>query len=221
MLGALSKIKEVAFNAYNSGAGISINASLPLSFKVLRKTGFNKFELSLGRKNLRTKSAKALEIGAQYWGEASGGSDSILIQNMLKKPNFNVILENGLSLADGIVQNGASWFLKQIQDGLSSVKNASDFHAYSQMLLALSEGVAHVEFVRNGRAGLIQLSKSELYVIFDEIGPVKFSINENLVAYSPFISVVNLLNKNGIASVQVPNLPLLWQPKSGLMDGVA
>ncbi|BCX79442.1 hypothetical protein [Campylobacter sp. 19-13652] len=221
MLGALSKIKDLASSPQNSAISMSINASLPLSFNVLRKTGFNKYELRLGRKSLLTKSAKPLEIGAHYWGEASGIKDSIIIKNMLKKPLITPVAEAGIELAEGLVQNGAPWFLKAVQEGLIKAKNVSEFGVYSKMLLALSEGVASIGFVRNDRLGLLQLSKHELYVIFDELGPVKFKLQHELMAHSPFFSVVSLLKQNGVNAAQSESVRPLWQPKNGLMDGVA
>lgn len=220
MIGAISRLKEIARNNQQALGSMSVNASLPLSFSVTAKLGFNRYELRLGKKTLKTKSAKPLELGGEYWGEASESSNSIIIKNMLKKPNFSPILDDGLALADELLLNGAEAFAKMVKTGLVNAKNSHEFNAFSTMLLALSEGVAHVGFIRDSRVGVLQLFKNSIYVIFDEIGPVRLELSTN-TALTPFLSVANALEKSGFTANLSFDITPIWQIKNGLINGVA
>ena len=102
MINQISKIQKIVSGQSGS---VILNTSLPVSIKVVEKTGYNRYILEFNEKKLNTKSMKNLKIGGQYWGEISSGSENIVIQNLYEKPNFipaNTLL-NGIDLIERLV----------------------------------------------------------------------------------------------------------------------
>lgn len=221
---------------------ISINSSLPASLRVKAKTGFNRYELIINeRQSLRTKSARALQIGTSYWGELSGDHDAIVIKTLIKKPAPYPIFADGFELFVGILQRqDEGWFLEQILSRLESAKSASEFTNASSALLALSEGVACIGYesaslsdiaklsatldlpelilAQLSKSTMIQISKKEIYICLDLLGPVGLNLKTGIIS-TPFAGVFALL-KSASRQVELAPTQPIWQPKNSLMDGL-
>lgn len=222
MINAISKLKNI-LSLQSMQNTNSINAALPLSLSVISKIGYNRYELLMGKKKIRTKSHRLLEVGMEYWGEASSTSDSITIKNMTRKPKINHILNQSNEILENFLLHGGSWLHQRVTTGLAQAKNAQEFESYTQILLALSEGVVNIAFTKQSKPALFQMDKSFIYIITNSLSMVKFRLEDSQIksAITPFYGVKNMLEKFEIYAEVSEKISPLWQAKNGLMDNMA
>ena len=143
MINQISKIQKIVSGQSGS---VILNTSLPVSIKVVEKTGYNRYILEFNEKKLNTKSMKNLKIGGQYWGEISSGSENIVIQNLYEKPNFipaNTLL-NGIDLIERLVNEPQiDWLYDHIKDKLTNTNSKAEFEIYTNMLMALQKKIIY------------------------------------------------------------------------------
>ena len=130
MINQISKIQKIVSGQSGS---VILNTSLPVSIKVVEKTGYNRYILEFNEKKLNTKSMKNLKIGGQYWGEISSGSENIVIQNLYEKPNFipaNTLL-NGIDLIERLVNEPQiDWLYDHIKDKLATTNSKAEMFVF-------------------------------------------------------------------------------------------
>ncbi|MBE2985307.1 hypothetical protein CCAL9344_07675 [Campylobacter sp. RM9344] len=225
MISKIGKIQKIA-NAQNV-APIALNTSLPISLKVSEKIGFNRYILKFANRNLNTKSAKQLDIGANYWAEIESNNENILIKNMFKKPeilNFG-ILPQGLNLIERVIkENDLAWFYEHICDSLMNAKDKESFKIYTDMFLALQEKIVHIPFLYNEIYGIFQFKKgqkeSAFYLAFSNFAPILFRLDEKgIVSIStPFKKVANLLNYEFSCKIETCQISPLWDKSGKIID---
>lgn len=162
------------------------NGSLPINIKVLEKLNFDRYKILLGTREFTTKSQKELEQGAKYWGSfAEGKAGIITISNLIKKPNYlqsdsyflDIDLKDFLTqLAE--VPSPISTFKEWILESLAKDETGkTQFLIYSDMLLALKEGIIHLPLKYNDTATILQVklsnSNMEFYCAYENLGALR------------------------------------------------
>ncbi len=165
-------------------ASLRFNSSLPITIEVLEALEFDRYNLLLGSREFTTKSQKKLEQGAKYWGSFGEGKAGIItISNLVKKPNFLQNSEGFLDIELGEfltqlskVISPISTLKEWILENLAEEKTTKDnFMLFSDMLLALKEGIVHLPLKHNGRTTLLQirLDDMEFYCAFESLGAIR------------------------------------------------
>jgi hypothetical protein len=168
---------------------LHINATLPISLKVLSKKPFNRYELLLGKREISTKSQRELKVGYYYWGELHSAKGGIMqLSNLIQKPEvlqkesvFDIDFESFLKL---VKSNSLREFLvKKIKDS----KSKDEFELYANSLLALSNGIFSYIFKKNGYTSMIELrglnKAFEGYIADSNFGPISFFADFNKGAF--------------------------------------
>ncbi len=214
------------------------NSSLPISIEVLKKIGFQRYELKVGHKLMRTKSLTPLKIGGRYWGNFSQTNEGILSINSLKlKPE---VLQKELDffelpswdLVEQICTNDTIFFHDWILNGLQNTSNKDEFLTLTSMLLALNEGIIHLPFKINKRPFLMQyfISNNNLnknlinfYFAFDTLGSIKGEINNEISMKVLYKKSADLFKNCEYEDKKIninicDDLEPIWKGSGGLLD---
>lgn len=176
-----------------SRSGItSINAALPISIFVAAKSAFNRYELKIGKKSLRTKSMRPLSLGSSYWGELSGAGGNIIIHKIIPQPFFGTIVPNYSELLNLLLNARDKEFVSAILSGLES-ESLENFKQLSQMLMALAKGVFSLSFIYENEPALLQIKPekegSQIYLALSPFGPLSlFLKDDKLSGFAEFAS---------------------------------
>jgi len=184
MIKAISKLSQI--NASQINNNLKFNGSLPISITVLKSLGLDRYKLLLGTKKFTTKSQKNLDNGAKYWGSFGEGKNGIItISNLIKKPSFfqneNEFLDiqcteflNQIIKVNSPISTFKEWILEHLE---KEETKKLEFRIFSQMLLALKDGIIHLPLKQNNQANILQIKMSngysEFYCAFDNLGPMK------------------------------------------------
>ncbi len=213
---------------------IKFNSALPVSIEVLSKVSLNRYELSVGRQVMKTKSLAPLNIGARYWGNFSKNKEGMLCISDLKlKPKvlqdeLNFFELNSWDTVEQICTNGTSFLKNWILDMLAQTQNKQDFLTLTSMLLALNDGIVHLPFKINNRPFLIQyktLNKNLLhfYLAYDTMGAIKGEIGSEIrmkVLYKKSANLfVNKKYEDKDININIADeLAPLWRGVGGILD---
>jgi hypothetical protein len=230
MINSINSIVGIQKTSQNSAK--EFNSTLPITIKVLSKSGPLRYLLQLGNIELSTKSLKELEIGSNYWGELNkNGKESIKLSKLIKKPTilqkpFPISLEYD-DITSLIKDSSSIKEFKQIVvDTLSNVINKNDFVFLTNILLGFHEGVVTIPYIYNNINNILQyrykkskqhnnktVQKIEFYTTFNNLGEIKGEIilNDNiskLSIYTSYQKVVDLLQKstnniNGFSKIDI------------------
>lgn len=224
MIQTISKIQKIASG---NQSGVVLNASLPISIKVLEKTGYNRYNLKFKNKTLSTKSMKQLKIGKEYWGEIGAGSENIIIQNLYEKPNFSPLytLENGLELVEKIINEpNLKWFYDYIFLKLTEESSKEKFEIYTDMLFALQKDIIHIPFAYGENLGIFQMKKelkaSSVYLVFGNFAPLIFEFKNSQISSitTPFNKVAKLLNEKFECEIRLGSVSEIYTPNGKIID---
>lgn len=188
-----------------------INSTLPVSMKVLEKSGFSRYILLLNHKKIQTKSLINLELGAEYLAEIYEKNGALEFRNLSKKQDF-AHFEKGLNLILEILENKID-FKKEIVRGILQAKTREEYEIYKEILLASFKNIYHIPFVFENKTCLFQLKQLqnsfELYLYFSVFGAIKI-INQNgeITFFTPFAKVKNFLNRLNFNIFQAKFSPL-------------
>lgn len=201
-----------------------INAALPVIIKVIDHTSWNRYKLKFGATTLSTKSMVPLEVGSEYFANINSQNGGVISINSLTKRQNDNYLENGIELIENLLQNGdISWFKDKIKNELINSKSRSEFEIYSQMLLALKDGVISVPFFYENRYCICQIKfapKTQFYLMFGSFAPLLAFIenakfNKIITPYSSFSKALGKALK---CEYLVEKIEPLWQKKENFVD---
>lgn len=216
MIGTISKLSQI--DANQSNKNIRFNGSLPISITVLKSLGLDRYKLLLGTKNFTTKSQRKLKDGAKYWGNFGEGKNGIVtISNLIKKPSFLQNEEYFLDIecaeflsqviqVESPISTLKEWILENLEkDETKKIK----FSIFSQMLLALKEGIIHLPLKQNKNLNILQIKTSydylEFYCAFENLGPMVGSFKNGILNLEVYFNktqyfLTKQLNKSDIVS---------------------
>lgn len=224
MINSISKIQKIASG---NKSAIMLNTSLPVSIKVMEKTGFNRYNLKFANKTLSTKSVKPLKIGAHYWGEISLASENIVIKNLYEKPDLKAhgTLTDGLNIIEKlIVNNDLNWFYEYIFSNLASCETKEGYEIYVNMLFALQKNIIHIPFFYNEHLGIFQMKKdnekAQIYLIFSNFAPLFFNIKNSQILNitTPFEKVARFLKEKFECDVNIGVFSEIYTQNSSIVD---
>lgn len=172
-----------------SNASINFNATLPITVEVLKKLDSSRYRLKLGRKELTTKSHKALCEGEMYWGDFSQGQGGILtLSQLFKQPRLFQDKDSFLetTLDDILGSNAFSLLIFKevlLEALLNKECQKNHFKTFSYMLLALTKGVVHLPLRYENRRYLLQFIPQDesctFYAAFENLGPLYGKITQD------------------------------------------
>lgn len=220
---------------------VQFNGALPITIVVLEKTGFRRYRLKVGNKELSTKSLTPLAVGSQYWGDFSYTKDGMLsIGNLKEKPPMlqkesNFLHIGSWELVDSIALRGEGYFHECLLAMLDMTENRAEFQVLSTMLLALNEGVIHLPLMVAKRPFLLQYKTSknedlnenliDFFFAFDTLGAIKGRcINENSIFLETlFAKTKQLMEDNILENMNTKiklsqTVPPLWVGEDSLLD---
>ncbi|AQW81426.1 hypothetical protein [Campylobacter pinnipediorum] len=223
MISSIQKIQKITNDKIST---ISLNTSLPVSLFVSEKISFNRYILKFRNKELVTKSAKRLKVGAKYWGEIKSASDNIVINNLYEKPDFlDCGLENGIFLIERLVsEEDIKWLYEEIIKNLSSNINKDEFEIYTNILLALNQNIIHIPFIYNDNFNLFQFKKDKnkayMYLVFLNFAPLLFEfVDGNLdTIKTPFQKVSSVLKEHFSCKIENCDIDAIWKKNKNLID---
>ena len=224
MINQISKIQKIVSGQSGS---VILNTSLPVSIKVVEKTGYNRYILEFNEKKLNTKSMKNLKIGGQYWGEISSGSENIVIQNLYEKPNFipaNTLL-NGIDLIERLVNEPQiDWFYDHIKDKLTTTNSKAEFEIYTNMLMALQKKIIYIPFMYGKNVCIFEMKIEKndtlIYIIFSNFPPILFSFEGkkcNMIT-TPFKKLAKFLECEFETKTAVKEVVELYSLQQQILD---
>lgn len=223
MINAINKIQKLTNTKSNT---IELNASLPISLKVAEKIGYNRYILKFSNKSLNTRSAKQLNVGAEYWGEIGSNSDNIIITGLYQKPNFDFMaLEDGLLLIERLVSEpDMTWFYEYLKQNLITCSQKANFEIYANMLLALQNNIINIGFKYNENLGVFQYKKqknyTKIYLVFSNFAPLLFDLEAGdfKKITTPFKKVAKTLNNSFECEIAIGDVKPLWVKNDSLID---
>ncbi|WP_024955122.1 hypothetical protein [Sulfurospirillum arcachonense] len=193
MIRTISKLSKIEASK-NSSNPMRFNGSLPINIVVLKTLTMNRYKLLLGSREFTTKSQKKLESGAKYWGNFGESKNGIItISNLVKKPNFLQNDENFLDidvmkfLEELIkVESPLSTLKEWLLENLANEETQKDtFKLFSEMLLALKEGIIHLPLKQKEKANLLQIRLApnhiEFYCAYENLGPIIGTIDDEIL----------------------------------------
>lgn len=216
MIGTISKLAQI--NANKTNNNLRFNGSLPISITVLKSLGLDRYKLLLGTKNFTTKSQRKLEHGAKYWGSFGEGKNGIVtISNLIKKPTFLQNEEYFLDIecteflsqiiqVESPISTFKEWILENLE---KEETKKTKFSIFTQMLLALKEGIIHLPLKQEGNLNILQLKTSynqtEFYCAFENLGPMVGSFKNGILNLEVYFNktqyfLTKQLNKSDIVS---------------------
>ncbi|QQF51560.1 hypothetical protein [Campylobacter fetus] len=222
MINSVSKVKKLQAQSRIPNV---INASLPVIIKVIEKTGYNRYHLKFGSKTVSTKSEPKLEVGEEYFANIRSQSGGVInINGLIKRENIGEYLENGSELLEKILSNrNISWLIPYIKTKLANPKNENEFLIYSNMILALNDGVINVPFFYEKRSGLAQIKLGEeilFYLLFSNFAPIIASIKNGriLTVQSAYLSFSKTLGEALGCEYKKADIRPFWVKKSNFLD---
>ncbi len=203
-----------------------INAALPVIIEVAEHTGFNRYNLRFGKKTLSTRSYTTLEVGEEYYANIGTQSGGVIGINTLTPRPKGAYLQGGASLLEELLANGdANEFRAKIKAALADTKDANEFRAYSQMLLALGEGVISVPFFYENRYALAQFKfenalKGEFYLLLGSFAPLLARFEDGAITRvaTPYESFSKPLGEALGCEWAVAKIAPLWSEKKNFLD---
>lgn len=202
-----------------------INANLPLLIKVIEKTGYNRYNLRFGNINLSTKSMLNLEINQEYYANIDSQSSGVIkISNLVKRQNPTIYLKDGKNLIEKIAQNNdISWLFDYIKNKLANSATEYEFQIYSNMILALNEGIVVVPFLYENMGAMIQIKQSsvtELFFIISTYPPFILKANgaKFISVKSPYRNFSRLIGKALKCEEEVGKVSMFWGKKENFLD---
>lgn len=197
-----------------------INASLPVIIKVLAKTGWGRYSLLFGTREVSTKSSLNLIIGAEYFANIAAQSGGVININTL---NFRDAPKNVLfygaevlnGLQDGTITDWGA-FLKS---RLKAACDEGEFAALCDMALAWGDGVLHLPYF-DGKSSLIQIKNGDIFVMAGSFAPVIFTSDSAKITHlkSPYKAAAAALGGLLKCPFSVAATPPLWTQNSGLVN---
>ncbi len=210
-MNTVSRLSKINAKANNKNP-MRFNGSLPITIEVLKSLGLNRYKLLLGTKEFTTKSQRYLEKGVKYWGSfVEGKAGIITISNLVKKPallqddkNFlDIELSEFLTQIEQ-VSSPISTFKSWIIESLASDDTKKEkFILFSDMLMALKDGVIHLPLKHKGKATLLQIKIRfdyiEFYSALDSLGPIHGYIKRGVLSLEvQFYKTYYFLKKTNI-----------------------
>lgn len=209
----------------NSQIPTIINSSLPIIIKVLEKTGYHRYNLKFGNKNLSTKSLKELEIGSEYYANINSQSGGVInINGLIKRNVISEFLDDGTDLLQKVLNSKSlEWLFNFIKLKLANSLNEKEFKIYTDMVLALNEHIISIPFLYEKEGALIQIELSKIigvYLDFDRFVPFKA-----LIKNGKFIKIASAypnFNKTLSEALNCPYdnifVEAFWSKKGNLLD---
>jgi hypothetical protein len=175
------------------------NAVLPVTIDVLKKSekNANEYQLQIGNKEIMTKSAKELDVGAKYWGVMKEDKDlgTLNLSQLLKKPKLlqmqrkNFLPElNDKTLQNLISKENPKAELKSVLlEKLSQAVTKNEFMTLTNMISALEHNVFTMVMKEDNQSTMFQFKKRkkssggtssedatiDFYAAFEHLGPVE------------------------------------------------
>jgi hypothetical protein len=192
MISTLQKLTGLGSDIVQSASSSSINfnANLPVTITVLKKIDPLRYRLKVGRKELTTKSQKALEISKRYWANFDENKGGILtISQMWPQPeafqnealfpveDFSFFFDQ----KDFSYDDFRTFLMKKLSDETVSKEL---FQSYTPMLLALSKQIVHLPLIHNDKKILLQfqaIGKDTVmfYIAMENLGPIQGRLDQN------------------------------------------
>lgn len=230
MLKSFSKIKKAI-----SAAQMTYNAALPVSIKVISKLQDDNYMLEVGANMIESKSYKPLEIGAMYWAQMGKSSlGHITLNHLSLQPSIlhhaNAITYTMQDLERlGENEDVFLGFRDFVLYELSKAEDKKTFIFFSNMLLALSEGIMHFLITHNGKNAILQMQNSAKGIQFSAIVSNLGIINGELLDSTLNVKVMfegtkialessPLDNINNLHITLDSNLAPLFNFRSNLLD---
>lgn len=165
---------------------VNFNANLPINVEVLEQIDRVRYRLKIGRKELSTKSNKALVEKEVYWGDFSQGEAGILtLSHLFRQPHLfqdkTTFLEARIDEIINYENFSLSIFHKSLLEQLQN-EHVSDslFRAFSYMLLAIHKGVVHLPLWHEEKRCLLQFTYTStlctFYIALENMGPIEGTI---------------------------------------------
>lgn len=184
MISTLQRLAGIRQDVVQGGSSsINFNANLPINVEVLKQLDASRYRLKIGRKELTTKSHKALREGEMYWGNFSQANGGILtLSQLYRQPtlfqNSAYFLDASLEAMIEIEQfSFASFKEALLEELLKENIDKTLFKTLSYMLLALNKGIVHLPFLNENKRSLIQFSLStegyNFYIASENLGPLE------------------------------------------------
>lgn len=187
--------QEARFNTMKTG---NFNANLPITVHVLKQLDPFRYRLKVGRKELSTKSHKALKEGEAYWGDFSQNQEGILTLSALSKQPYcfqnrafflELPLESFLSEEPFRVHH----FKKIVLQAMLNPKmNQTLFTTLSTMLLALENHTVHLPLLLHEKRCVVQFSLKEealhFYLACEHLGPMQGFMDDKTVVLEALYS---------------------------------
>ncbi len=172
------------------------NSILPVTINVVEKKPQNEYLLLVGKKEITTKSAKELDVGAKYWGVMKEEPENhrITLSQLLKKPKYLQMQRksflpqlNEAKLQELITKENPKSELKaMLLDKLSTAVNKNEFMTITSMIAALNENVFTMVLKEGEQNTMFQFKKRkksnneakddakvDFYAAFEHLGPVE------------------------------------------------
>ncbi len=173
---------------------VNFNANLPINVEVIKQLDAMRYRLKVGRKELSTKSHKALREGENYWGDFSQGKGGILtLSHLYKQPLLFQKHPYFLEIPLHEVLNPKTFSMQAFKTLLihtlsSEALSKEAFNALSYMLLALNKEVIHLPLRDSGKRTLLQFKAQEngyrFYAAFENLGPIEGTITPSGIVLS-------------------------------------
>lgn len=169
------------------------NSTLPISLKVLQKTGINRYLMLIGTQEMTTKSYQDLLEGKSYWAQMGKSSvGSILISKLTVQPKLMEMKEPPVKFTlqefsrffnETARQEGFAGFKTALLENLASSENRQEFLFNTNLFLSLQAGVITLPLWYEGRFSYLQMKKRKLegteenslefYAAFPNLGPIQ------------------------------------------------
>jgi hypothetical protein len=199
MIGQIAQIAKIE-NLLANLKTARFNAVLPVTIDVLKKSekNANEYQLQIGNKEIMTKSAKELDVGAKYWGVMKEDKDlgTLNLSQLLKKPKLlqmqrkNFLPElNDKTLQNLISKENPKAELKSVLlEKLSQSVTKNEFMTLTNMISALNENVFTMVLKEDNQSTMFQFKKRkkssaksassedatiDFYAAFEHLGPVE------------------------------------------------
>jgi hypothetical protein len=198
MIGQIAQIAKIE-NLLANLKTARFNAVLPVTIDVLKKSekNANEYQLQIGNKEIMTKSAKELDVGAKYWGVMKEDKDlgTLNLSQLLKKPKLlqmqrkNFLPElNDKTLQNLISKENPKAELKSVLlEKLSQSVSRNEFMTLTNMISALEHNVFTMVMKEDNQSTMFQFKKRkkargehssedakiDFYAAFEHLGPVE------------------------------------------------
>ncbi len=198
-----------------------INASLPVIIEIIEKIGWGRYKMRFGTREVSTKSALTLQIGAHYFaniGSQNGGV--IAINSLVKRVAPDLFLADGKEVLNALIAGEISDWGQFLKLRLSNETSLDEFAALADMALAWGDGALHLAWHKNSKTNLIQIKQNQIYALVGTMPPLLALVQNGQIAHiaSPYLAVATAVAGELGCAYSLRDAAPLWSRGRGLLD---